>query len=260
MKTGILITARLGSTRLKRKHLLSVRSYPILFYLIKRITLEFKPEINNGKIKLIIATSDEPENREFESFSKYGVIVFYGSSNNIPLRHLETATYHDLDNLVSVDGDDIMCSVKGMRCIYDALNKGANYVKTENLPFGMNSCGYKRTFLESSLQNYVKDVLETGWGRIFDSNELTLIQMPFGIHNDLLRFTLDYQEDFTFFKDIIENLGENIFIASDKAIVEIALNRESFKLNEAISREYWDNFYKKMEEEKQNSVKSLVEG
>ena len=249
MKTGIFITARLGSTRLEKKHLLTVNNHPILFFLIKRIKEEFQKELIDGKVKIIIVTSDEPENREFENFVKDGATVFYGSTNNIPLRHFQAAKAHSLDSIISIDGDDILCSVKGMRAIYDALMQGAKYSKTSNLPFGMNSSGYSKDFLESSLNGHFDDVLETGWGRIFDQSQLTEIQVPFPAQDNVLRFTLDYDEDYQFFKSVIEAFGDDIFTVQDKDKVSFVMNRKLYLINESISKQYWDNFYKLQEEE-----------
>jgi len=253
MKTGILITARLGSTRLKRKHLLEVNGHPLELYLIKRIQSEFADEIKDRNVELIIATTDELENREFEAFCEHGVAVFYGSINNIPLRHLQAARTHVLDNIVSIDGDDILCSIKGMRRVYEALAKGTNYVNTINLPFGMNSSGYTSAFLESSLAGYDRDTLETGWGRIFNPKELVSIDIPFGVQDDLLRFTLDYDEDYLFFKALIETLGERVYTVSDKEVIDLVMNKELYKITEPVARQYWDNFYRSMEEEKKSS-------
>lgn len=249
MKTGIFITARLSSTRLEKKHLLAVNNHPILFFLIKRIEEEFQEELIGGKVKIIIVTSDEPENREFENFVKYGITIFYGSINNIPLRHLQAANAYSLDSIISIDGDDILCSVKGMKAVYDALMQGARYAKTSNLPFGMNSIGYSKDFLESSLNGYLDDILETGWGRIFDQSQLTEIQVPFPVQDNVLRFTLDYDEDYQFFKSVIEAFGDDIFSVQDQDIVSLVMNRELYLINESISKQYWDNFYKLQEEE-----------
>lgn len=249
MKTGIFITARLGSTRLKRKHLLPVSDHSILFFLIKRIKEEFREQLIGGEIKIIIVTSDEPENREFENFQKDGATVFYGSINNIPLRHLQAAKTHSLDSIISIDGDDILCSVKGMRTVYDALIQGAKYAKTSNLPFGMNSSGYSKNFLESSLNGHFDDILETGWGRIFDQSQLTEIQVPFPAHDNALRFTLDYDADYQFFKAVIETFGDDIFTAQDEEIVRLVTNKKLYLINESTSKQYWDNFYKLQEEE-----------
>src|SRR6267142_5749562 len=109
MKVAILITVRLGSSRLKRKHLLELNGSPVLQYLIRRIRLEFKSELCDREVVLVIATSDDPENRELELFADDDLSVFYGSSNNIPLRHLQAARHYSAEAIVSVDGDDILC-------------------------------------------------------------------------------------------------------------------------------------------------------
>lgn len=253
MKTGIFITARLGSTRLERKHLLSVNGKPLIYYLIQRIIGEFSKEIESNDVQIVIVTSDEQENRRFEEFSEYGVAVFYGSTSNIPLRHLQAAKAHSLDSIISIDGDDILCSVKGMRTVYDALMQSAKYAKISNLPFGMNSSGYSKDFLESSLNDHFDDILETGWGRIFDQNQLTEIRMPFPVQDNVLRFTLDYAEDYQFFKSVIEAFGDDIVTAQDEEIVRLVMNKKFYLINESISKQYWDNFSKLQEAEKQTS-------
>jgi spore coat polysaccharide biosynthesis protein SpsF (cytidylyltransferase family) len=256
VNTGILITARLGSTRLEKKHLLPVNSRPLLYYLIKRITWEFEKEIQDHSVQLIIAASDEQENRKFEDFSELGTSVFYGSINNIPMRHSQAAEFYNLDAVVSIDGDDILCSPKGMREVYTLLRKNKKYVKTVNLPFGMNSSGYSRYFLSSSIKNHSNDILETGWGRIFDEKELVEIDFPLLIRNESLRFTLDYQEDYQFFKALIENTGDGIIDMSDEEIVSIVLTENMYRLNETISKKYWDNF-KKLQQQEMGRAKGI---
>lgn len=253
MKTGILITARLGSTRLEKKHLLPVNDKPLIFYLIERIKWEFTEEIKKNIVQIIISTSDEEENRKFEYFARYGAAVYYGSINNIPLRHSQTASAHKLDAVVSIDGDDILCSPKGMRKVYQALIQGKNYVKTSNLPFGMNSSGYSASFLQCAIEKHAKDILETGWGRIFDEKQLIDIVIPFAVRNDTLRFTLDYEEDYQFFRVLIEKCGDKIVQITDEELVKIVLDNKIFKINEPISKQYWENFYRLQKQEIENS-------
>lgn len=249
MKTGILITARLGSTRLGRKHLLPVNGVPLITCLTDRIVKEFEAEIHSELVALVIATSDEPENRAFETLAHGGLAVFYGSLNNIPLRHLQAAKALSFDNIVAVDGDDILCSVEGMRAVYEALKNGAQYVSTDGLPFGMNSFGYTREFLAISLDGRANDTLETGWGRIFDAAALKTIAMPFGADDPALRFTLDYDDDYIFFKAVIEMLGERVCEATDAEIVECVRKNGLTSLNARVSEEYWANFHKNVEKE-----------
>ncbi|HUJ19459.1 MAG TPA: hypothetical protein VL197_15850 [Nitrospirota bacterium] len=253
MKIGILITARLGSTRLQNKHLLPVREQPILHYLLARIRMEFADEMRSGRVQLIIATSNEPENQEFERFSAEGAVVHYGCKNNIPLRHLETARAHLLDAIIAVDGDDILCSVEGMRAVYQRLLQGSSYVRTTGLPFGMNSMGYTTIFLGTSLEGHLDDTLETGWGRIFDSRKLTDIEIAFPVQDSALRFTLDYPEDLQFFSSVIDSLGDAAYTEHDSGIVNIVLEKKLFLINHVITKQYWDNFYRLQEEEQKGS-------
>ena len=249
MTTGIFITARLGSTRLKKKHLLEINSQPIIYYLLKRIILEFTKEISKQLVRIIIVTSDEPENREFERFISMNVKIFYGSKYNIPLRHLQAAEIYSLQNIVNIDGDDILYSVKSMRMVFEELNKGRKYVRTINLPFGMNSFGYSTNFLKKSLTSNEDKILETGWGRIFDESELYSIDLS--LHTDVsnLRYTLDYQEDYLFFKAVIEYFKEKIFSASDNEIVKQTIQNKFFLNNYGLIEKYWNNFQSNVKKE-----------
>ncbi len=248
---GLLITARMGSSRLRQKHLSPVSEKPILQFLIDRMAFEFKAELELGIAKIVIATSDEPENRGFEKFSNNNVSVFYGAVDNIPLRHLQTANCLGFGAVVSVDGDDPLCSPKAMRAIFEELKNGGAYAKTENLPLGMNVSGYSTAFLESSVGSAGHGTFETGWFRIFDQTKLKIIHLPFHFegHAKDLRLTLDYEKDYLFFKAVIEDFGEQIVSATDEEISCRALNRGYNKINSDLNETYFNNFYSKMAEE-----------
>jgi spore coat polysaccharide biosynthesis protein SpsF (cytidylyltransferase family) len=157
-----------------------------------------------------------------------------------------------LDAIVAVDGDDILCSVRAMRVVYKALLTGSLYVKATALPFGMNCFGYSAGFLAASLDGHRKDVLETGWGKIFDETVVTEIRMPGPPVDDKLRFTLDYKEDYQFFSAVIEAIGPGIVTADDEEIVGLVIRNRLYRLNQNIAQEYWANFYRCMELEKGN--------
>lgn len=252
MKIGILVTARLGSSRLRRKHLLQVGGKSLMAYLLARITSEFAHEIEVGTVVTVISSSDEPENRDFERFSASGIQVFYGAIDNIPLRHHQAAKALGLDAIVAVDGDDILCSVRAMRATYLLLLTGSQYVKTAGLPFGMNNFGYSTNFLAASLAGHQEDVLETGWGKIFSETAVTEIQISGPAPDDKLRFTLDYEEDYRFFSAVIEAIGPGIEKADEEEIVQVVEQNGLYHLNESIAQEYWANYYRCMEREEGN--------
>lgn len=245
MKSGILITARCGSTRLSRKHLRQSQGAPIVDVLIRRIRAAL-PEAD-----VVIATADEQENRAFESLA--GVKVFYGSIHNIPLRHLQAAEGLGLDAVVSVDGDDILCSPRAMRAVLDALQGGAEYAATSGLPFGMNASGYTAAFLRRSLAAHRDDVLETGWGHIFDPAALRTIHFDDIEDDERLRFTLDYGDDFDFFDRIHALLGEGIVTATDSAIVRLVRDRALWEINRGVAEEYWRHFRARRDDERRRS-------
>jgi spore coat polysaccharide biosynthesis protein SpsF len=251
MKTAILITARLGSSRLPKKHFLPVNGQPILQVLLDRITAVFRDELSTGGASIVIATSDEPENRAFERFANKHTQVFYGSCNNIPLRHLQALTSLKYDCALSIDGDDILCSPSGMYKVYEKLRSGHPYVRTTGLPIGMNSSGYSLHFLQQSLVNCGDSVLETGWGRIFSKLELTEIQLTEDAVDDRLRYTLDYKQDYSFFKEIIQSYEDNLITATDEQIIRFTIINKIYRLNHEVSELYWNNFAENMQAEQQ---------
>ncbi|MGD0410316.1 MAG: hypothetical protein ABSC18_01320 [Verrucomicrobiota bacterium] len=243
MKTGILILARCGSTRLPQKHLQAVGGQPIISYLLRRIDQHFRMEIEAASLRVVVATGDEPQNRAFEDVVAGLAQVFYGSSRNIPLRQLQAAEAMDLDCIISVDGDDILCSPTAMGAVHEALHDGIHYAKTAGLPLGMNAFGYTRAFLKSSLQKAPRGVLETGWGRIFD--EATAKTIEFNQHpgDRRLRFTLDYPEDLEFFRGVLAALGGSYLTCSDETIIRLVLDQQLF-CNANVVDKYWENFHK----------------
>jgi len=253
-KSGIFITARLGSKRVLQKHLLPVNDQPILSYLLGRIKKAFQTEIEKEEIYVVIVTSDERENRIFEKFTGDGVTVYYGDVHNIPLRHLQTAEDRNLDAVIAVDGDDILCSVEGMKAVYHALKTGVPYAQTAGLPLGMNVMGYTTLFLKESLGQSNEKILETGWTRLFDQTRLHQIQVSLPDYSyEQLRFTLDYQEDYLFFNALIENLADCVWTISDVELVNLVTEKHLYRLNDSVAKKYWDNFHRQKKQEETGS-------
>jgi spore coat polysaccharide biosynthesis protein SpsF (cytidylyltransferase family) len=249
---GIVFIARLGSTRLNKKHLIKVLDKTFLEHMITRFINSFKADIESSKVQLILATSDEPANREFEDVLRsLPIKVFYGSINNIPLRLRECAIKFDLQNVISIDGDDILCSPEATGLVREELRKTTDekWVKTIGLPLGMNVAGYKRSVLEKSCDQIGSGKLETGWGRVFDSFESVTLKLGDYDRRSDLRFTLDYREDSEFFKRIIERFGDKIYDTSDQEVIDYVISNDLMTINKDINEKYWANFNNQMKEE-----------
>lgn len=245
---GVFITARLGSTRLSEKHLIEVNEKPFIKWLVERFSTAFKENIEKNELKIFITTSIKTENKKFESvFDKSEAEVFYGSDENIPLRHLECAIENNIDYIISIDGDDILCSTEASKVVVDRLLDGSKMVQTAGLPLGMNSTGYSKVFLEYSLKGIESNKLETGWGKIFEKNEIDVIQLKKDENIEKIRMTLDYEPDADFFKIIISNI--NVLNVSDDMLIESIVTNNWNQINDHLNNIYWSNFNKQKEEE-----------
>lgn len=238
---GILIIARLCSARLEKKHLIKANGKTLIEWLAERFLNAFDKQIKEGKVKIFIATSHQPENKEFEKlFKNTPLQVYYGNDSNIPLRQLECSEQFNLENIISIDGDDILCSTSAALALYDVLSKREILLaKSTGLPLGMNVIGYKKEILLPA-RSYGKN-LETGWGRIF-ANQQSFDIVCGNYTDESLRFTLDYIEDADFFVSIIESLREKIFEMSDAEIINFVIQNKLFELNSAVVKQYWQNF------------------
>ncbi len=250
MITGILIIARLGSTRLSQKHLIEVKGKTFIEWLALRYLSKFNNEVKANNVKIIIATSVLEENKKFEEIFKNSLVeVFYGSNTNIPLRQLECAKQYNLDQIISIDGDDILCSTEAASIVYNKLYSGVSAIKTEGLPLGMNVIGYKTKYLNMCVNNHTQDSkFETGWGRIFDENLQSINIGNYNL-NEQLRFTLDYQVDADFFTNIINHFDNKIIALSDSDLIKYVVDNLIFQINSSVSEIYWENFNRSKQNE-----------
>lgn len=214
MKTGIFINARLKSTRLPRKHLLEVNGKPIITYLIDRI------RHINKKIPIIIVSGCFEENQPFENIA----CTYFGDDINIPHRQLEAMENFYLDACVSVDGDDILCSPEQIKYIIKELEI-AESVKGTGLPFGMNAFGYRYDFLKEQIKTGQQD---TNWTEGFD---FSLVWNHALTHNNKIRMTLDYPEDYEFFNTLIMRMGSIITEATDEEIIDQVERFKMYEIN-----------------------------
>jgi len=250
MTTGIFVTARVGSTRLPQKHLIDAHKRTFIQWLVERYVHGFRDEISRGEVKVVIVTSTERGNEKFrELFARENVSVFFGDNDNIPLRHLQCALNLDISHIVSIDGDDILCSVEGAKLVREQLLKGVAMVKTEGLPLGMNVMGYSTEFLRASLSHVNSKILETGWGRIFDASKIKNIELNKLPESDALRMTLDYEVDAEFFKTVISGIGDRILQISDEELVKYIIEHKLYLLNKEVNEEYWANFRRQQQKE-----------
>lgn len=124
MNIGIIIQARLGSTRLPRKILRE-------FYNGKTL---LETVINNlqrsGDAKIIVATSVNPNNDELVAFLKErNIIVFRGSEDDVLSRFIGAAEANKVDGIVRICSDNPFLDWHGVsELIEKAKTSDADYI------------------------------------------------------------------------------------------------------------------------------------
>lgn len=224
----------------------------MIAWLCARMSNEFTQEISGGSVKLIIATSTAPGNEAFAAAVQgLPAQVFRGSDSHIPLRQLECAQAHALDRIISLDGDDVLCSFHAARLVHDALLSAndADIVATSGLPLGMNVSGYPTAYLQRSVEAAQGERFETGWGRVFKTPRTQSIQLGDHAPNGPLRFTLDYEEDALFLRTIIDRLGDRLLDMADAELIAYVRTHELYRINMHLQERYFENFNSERDKE-----------
>lgn len=244
MKTAVFITVRLGSIRLPKKALMEIKGRSIIEHLIDRVKLAKLPDL------IVICTTLNPKDDALEEIAKKNnAECFRGSEENIIERHLGAAKKFGVDFIVNVDGDDIFCDPVYIDKVIGRWKKtGADVVKTEGLPFGANSFGYTASTLKKICEMKGRGVTDTGWGGYFLEPGLFKVETIIAeeeLKYPDFRMSLDYPEDFKFFKAVFDRLYEPGKIFPLKDIVSLLIkNPEIANINQGIQKAYEERFAK----------------
>lgn len=255
MTIGLLVTARMGSTRLRDKHLRQVGDRPALTHLLARLEREFSDELRSGEAVALIATGNEARNHALEGLTTgTSVGIFFGDDDNVPLRHLQAAQRLGLRAIVSIDGDDIFCAPEAIREVHRVLSEGVALAKTSGLPLGMNAFGYSSEALANALAGARAATLETGWGRIFDGMPMhdSLLPCP---QADQVRATLDYDEDLVFVDRCVREIPHWSELPTTEFVAHM-ISRGLNAVNASVNEKYWKNFAMNMSAEQGQAAES----
>ena len=218
MEIGFLITARLKSTRLPKKVILELNNRSIICHMIDRLKL------SNILDRIILCTSTNPQDKPLVDIAaNESIDCFLGSEEDVILRLYEAARKFKLDYALNVTADCPLVSLEYLEKIVDKyMETNADLIKCSKLPHGLYSNGLKIEAIKRVCE--IKKSNETEvWGRYFTDtglfNVVDLDVPPEYIRPDY-RLTLDYPEDFEFFKKIFEHFGKNTYKISMRAIIK----------------------------------------
>lgn len=138
-KVGVIVQARMGSTRLPGKILTYLdKNERVLDLLIKRLKL------SQNLDQIIIATTQNNKDLQIiETAKSHDVLYFVGSENNVLKRFYEAAKYFELDIVVRVTSDCPFVDPYIMDDMIDFyMKKGYDYIRnieeSTNFPRGFD--------------------------------------------------------------------------------------------------------------------------
>jgi spore coat polysaccharide biosynthesis protein SpsF len=132
MKIGFFITARLKSTRLKKKILLDINGKTVIDRVIERA------KSVKGIDGVVLCTSTNPQDAELKSNAETNGIHFFTGSEDDVLDRLHAAAQHfGYDAFVSITADNPLFSIYTSNLLVDLYKKNkSDFINTVGLPMG----------------------------------------------------------------------------------------------------------------------------
>lgn len=240
MRSALVITARLGSSRLPRKMLADVGGATAFELLVRRLRRARRPDL------LLLATTTEIEDDELVAAAEaLGVTVFRGPTSDILERWRQAAVANRIDLLVTCDGDDLFCDPDYADRIVDThQHTGAEYITCVELPFGAAPTGVALTGLERVCARK-RDTDTEGQGRFFAADGIVSraqVVADAAVRHAECRMTLDYPQDLEFFTAVLAELAPDPAPPLE-AIVDLLRRRPDLvAINAGLQKEYWARF------------------
>ncbi len=229
MKTAIMITARLKSTRLPMKVIKPIKGRPMIGHMLDRLKLATKPS------RIIIATSTVAQDDPLEEIALLeGVDCFRGDPDDVLVRLTRAAQKFGLDTIVSCTADNPFVDPEYIDLLVDRHHSEQNdRTDIEGLPWGVFSHAISVAAMERACEIKADSDTEV-WGGYF--SETGLFQLgklpvtdPDVVWPDL-RLTVDTPEDFALVSAIFDELYKPGEVFSLKEIVALCRRRPQLVL------------------------------
>ena len=198
-KIGVIIQARLGSTRLPNKVMLPLpvgSERTIISEIIERV--KDVSEISN----VIVATSISKVNDDLESYiDSLKVECYRGSENDVLSRFYEIVIKHNFEYVIRLTGDNpIVDNLLLKEFISNFISNDLDYSYSNNLPLGCNFEMMKASEIIKAYKN-TEDLFDkehvTPYIKRFAKKTEDFLFNNIGVINNL-RLTIDYASDYAF--------------------------------------------------------------
>lgn len=214
MRIGLLITARLKSSRLELKLLKKLNGRTVIDRVIERATDVAECD------EVVLCTSANNQDLPLVRLARANNIYYFcGESDDVLQRLLDAAVLFNLDYIIGVTADNPLFSIYYANVISDRVRRdpSVDFLYTVGHPIGMNMYALRTKALKVVCA--IKEEIDTEiWGRLFNRPEIfNVLEIP--VEEKLKvkadRITLDEYHDYVLLKKIFDSFPENYVIEED---------------------------------------------
>ncbi len=228
-KTGLLIQARTGSTRLPRKMVLDFYQGQNIFeILVDKLIQKYQ-----GVYPIILATTNNPADQILADIAKHkGLAVYRGDSHNVLNRFIRAAETFEINNLIRICADNPFLDIEHIQTyLHNITQQPTDYLSyafADGTPVIQSHLGLFTEYVSlfalkkvaSATQNpiYLEHVTNYLYTNP-QSFQVNFIDLPEYLKNKKnIRLTLDTLEDFNLLQELYkEAVRQNM---TTKALIE----------------------------------------
>jgi len=241
MKKAIFITVRTGSTRLPKKALLEINGLATIQHLIRRVKKSKNADL------IVLCTTNLQEDRVLcDIAQKEGIEFFQGSVDDKLERWKGAAEKFNVEFFVTADGDDLFCEPELIDSAFLQYKRNkSDFIKSDGLVAGAFTYGIKTSALQKVCEMKDTNDTEMMWVYFLDTGlfkceDLESVDKIY--KRPEIRATLDYKDDFMFFKSVIENISKQKEYFNLRDIISfLDKNSELIKINQYLESTFKQN-------------------
>ena len=251
MNIGFLITARLKSTRLKKKILLPLNGYTVIERIIQRAKQVVEAE------KVVLCTSTIHQDLPLAEIScKNKIYYFNGHPDDVLKRLMDAASFFGFDYFIGITADNPLFSIHHANVIKEMLtdDPSQDYIYTTGMPIGVNIYGINVKALKTVCA--VKKHIDTEiWGPLINRPEIFNV-LELNVEKEYVRknyrLTLDEEDDYKVLTSIYDYFKSDEVIDILKVYEYMDNNSKVYKINSKVIQkdldksiiEKIDNFFR----------------
>lgn len=244
MRLGCFIPLRTKSKRILKKPFLLADDDYIFDFLAQNL---IKSKFISKKNLIFCITDKSYDDVLLKELKRLKYKVFRGSEKNVIERLYSANKKFKYDIILEIDGDDIFTDYTVIDKLVKNYNPKYAAVITKNLPLGLNCKLFNKQHLESVYLSLIGSDNETGFSLLLEKYPAKKKIINFKNFPLKGRFTIDYKEDFIFFRTLYYYLKSFKLNFTIKNYLKIfRFNNKIFKINSNLEKIWKVRSKKKM--------------